>query len=165
MLMGVNFLMTPDHVRQQIEAASDLYHRLVLLVAPAGSGKTGLLTSLSAQLKYPYVNVNLELSRRMLDLTAKQRALQVGTLLGELLAELPAPVLLDNTEVLFDRSLQQDPLRLLKELSRNKTLVATWNGVLNSEGLTYAVPGHPEYRRYSHNEIDFLSVSSEGTVS
>ena len=157
--------MTPDYVQQQIEASNDLYHRLVLLVAPAGAGKTALLTNLSERTKYPYVNVNLELSRRMLDLTGKQRALRVGALLSELLAGLPSPVLLDNTEVLFDRALQQDPLRLLKELSRNKTVVATWNGVLNADGLTYAAPGHPEYRRYPRGDLDFLSVTAEGAES
>jgi len=154
--------MTPEDVLAQIEAARDLYHRLVLLVGPAGTGKTGLLVRLAERHHFSCINVNLELSRHMLDLTGKQRALRTGTLLGELLAGFVGPVLLDNTEVLFDRSLQQDPLRLLKELSRNRTLVATWNGTLNGEGLTYAEPGHPEYRRYPRSDLDFLGMPVEG---
>jgi hypothetical protein len=53
--------------------------------------------------------------------------------MAEPLANLPAAaqaglVLLDNIELLFDVHLKQDPLRLLQGLSRNKTVVATWNG-------------------------------------
>ena len=57
-------------------------------------------------------------------------------------------ILLDNIEILFDVALKQDPLRLLQGLSRNKTIVVSWNGSIENDFLTYAVPGHPEYRRY-----------------
>jgi len=90
--------------------------------------------------------------------------------------------LLDNIEILFDVHLKQDPLRLLQGLSRNKTVVAAWNGEVRTEGrglrtessadidsalstqssalyLTYAVPDHPEYRRYPIR--DFLVASPD----
>ena len=62
-------------------------------------------------------------------------------------------VLLDNIEILFDTSLNQDPLRLLQGLSRNKTVVAAWSGYIESEHLVYATPGHPEYRRYPIQDL------------
>lgn len=84
----------------------------------------------------------------MLDITERQRALQLPRLLAEIVAasaaDLPAPwievarqagvILLDNVEVLFDVSLKQDPLRLLQGLSRNKTVVAAWSGEIRTEG-------------------------------
>ena len=54
---------------------AELYYRLVLIVAPAGAGKTWALREVSKKLQVPLVNVNLELSRRMLDLTERQRTL------------------------------------------------------------------------------------------
>ena len=57
-------------------------------------------------------------------------------------------VLLDNIEIMFDVAMRQDPLRLLQRLSRNKTVVATWNGNIVDNSLTYAAPTHPEFRRY-----------------
>lgn len=57
-------------------------------------------------------------------------------------------ILLDNIEILFDPSLQQDPLRLLQGMSRNKTVVAAWSGSTVDEHMVYGVPHHPEYRRY-----------------
>ncbi len=102
-----------------------MYHRLVILVAPAGAGKTAALQDVHERTAAPLVNVNIGLSRRMLDLTDRQQALQLPRLLAEIVGASAADVvLLDNVEVLFDVSLKQDPLRLLQGLSRNKTVVA-----------------------------------------
>ena len=141
-------------------SASMMYFRLILMVGPAGSGKTSALQEVSARTSAPLVNVNLELSRRMLDLTERRRALQLPQLLDEIVSEASGElILLDNIEILFDVRLKQDPLRLLQGLSRNKTVVAAWNGLIVDSHLTYAVPDHPEYRRYPTG--GFLVVSPE----
>ncbi len=134
-----------------------------MLVASAGTGKTTARLDVHERTGAPLVNVNLELSRRMLDLTGRQRALQLPRLLSEIV-EMPHNelILLDNIEILFDVSLKQDPLRLLQGLSRNKTMVAAWNGSINNEQVNYAAPDHPEYRRYPVH--DFLVVSAEVTT-
>ncbi len=149
-----------DEIIEKIEGASELYHRLVVLVGPAGAGKTAALQDVHTRTSSPLVNVNLELSRRMLDLTERQRALQLSRLLSEILdASSAEVVLLDNVEVLFDASLKQDPLRLLQGLSRNKTVVVAWSGCTEGENMVYATPDHPEYRRYPVR--DLLVVSPE----
>lgn len=139
---------------QKTEQASGFYYRLVLVVAPSGSGKTSALREVQQSLGAPLVNVNLEISRHMLDLTGRQRALRISRLLEDILREAEGEVvLLDNIEILFDRSLKQDPLRLLQGLSRNRTVVATWNGEIKENCLIYAAPEHPEYHRYPANEL------------
>ena len=149
-----------DQVMRRIDQVVDLYHRLIMLVAPAGTGKTAALRDVHERRGAPLVNVNLELSRRMLDLTERQRALQLPRLLAELVNTSEADViLLDNIEVFFDVSLKQDPLRLLQGLSRNKTVVAAWSGSIDGEHMVYATPDHPEYRRYSIRDV--LVVQSE----
>ena len=130
-----------------IKGAGDLYHRLILVVAPRGAGKTATLRAVAANTGVPVVNLNLELSRGLLDLTERRRALEVPGALDEILGR-DTPVLLDNTEILFDPALRQDPLRLLQHASRNQTIVASWNGTVDDRYLSYADPGHPEYRRY-----------------
>ncbi len=90
----------------------------------------------------------------MLDLTVKQRALHVSRLLEDILRDAENEVvLLDNIEILFDQSLKQDPLRLLQGLSRNRTVVATWNGEIKNHLLNYAGPEHPEYQHYPASEL------------
>lgn len=143
-----------DHVLEMIEKAESMYNRLILVVAPAGSGKTKLLQLVHDRSKAPLLNVNLELSRRMLDLTERQRALQLSRLLSEMVDAAHADVvLLDNIEVLFDVSLKQDPLRLLQGLSRNKTVVVAWNGFVNHQHVVYATAGHPEHRQFPIQDI------------
>lgn len=152
-----------DRIMQSINQAAELYHRLIILVAPAGAGKTAALQEVHKQANAPLLNVNLELSRRMLELTERQRALQLPRLLSEIVNVPGADViLLDNIELLFDVSLKQDPLRLLQGMSRNKTIVAAWNGFVENKQLIYATGGHPEYKRYPVR--DFLMVNEEVTV-
>ena len=152
-----------DRVIRRIGQAAELYHRLVMLVAPAGAGKTAALQDVHERTAAPLVNVNLELSRRMLDLTERQRALQLPRLLAEIVGASAANVvLLDNVEVLFDVSLKQDPLRLLQGLSRNKTVVAAWSGTIDGEHMVYATPDHPEYKRYPLR--DLLVVNPEAVA-
>ena len=149
-----------EDVIEKIGEAGSLYHRLVLVVGAAGAGKTGALRDIAARLGAPLVNVNLELSRRLLDLTGRQRPLQVRRLLDEIAAEPGSDVvLLDNLELLFDTALRQNPLRLLQDLSRSRAVAAAWNGSIEGNHVRYAVPGHPEYRRYPLDGV--LAVRAE----
>lgn len=143
-----------EQITAQLERAEGLYHRLVLVVAPSGSGKSEALGEVARLNGYPLLNVNLELSRALLELAERQRSLMCQqVLLDAVEDQAGSVVLLDNLEALFDCSLQQDPLRLLQRLSRNRTIVASWNGRIEGQWLTYAEPGHPEYRRFPSSGI------------
>lgn len=149
-----------DKIMRRIAQATELYYRLVILVGVAGSGKTAVLQNVHERTLAPLININLDLSRKMLDLTERQRALQLPRLLSEIIDMFQSDViLLDNIEILFDVSVKQDPLRLLQGISRRKTIVAAWSGSINSEHIVYAMRGHPEFRRYPLE--DFLVVSLE----
>ncbi len=150
-----------EQIIHKIDQAVQLYYRLILVVAPGGMGKTVALREVAKHTEFGYTNINLALSQRLLSLTERQRSLQVFSLterqrslqvfrlLNEIVEENGTQVvLLDNIELLFDTSLKQDPLRLLQGISRNRTVVASWNGSIENEHLIYAQPDHPEYRRY-----------------
>jgi len=143
----------PTPLASQIEdvlpRTRDAYYKLVLAAGPARSGKTATLTELAARHSWPRLNVNLRLSERLLELTHRQRATRVASILdGMIRSEKSDVVLLDNIELLFAEELAQDPLRLLQSLSRNRAIVAAWPGSFNGAYLSYALPGHPEARRY-----------------
>ena len=144
---------TADQIIEQLNRVAELYHRLLLVAAPSGSGKTAALQDVATRTGARLLNLNLELSRRMLDLTGRQRALQLPRVLEEVVGRDEPLVLLDNIEILFDVALQQDPLKLLQGVSRNRTVVAAWNGTLENDYLSYATPEHPEYRRYSRRDL------------
>ncbi len=75
---------------------------------------------------------------------------------GLISSQATAVVVLDNLEILFDPALKLDPLKLLQGISRNRTIVASWNGSYVEGTLTYAKPDHPEYRSY--RELDAIPV-------
>lgn len=152
-----------DQVIQRIDEVGELYYRLVLLVAPASARKTAALQDVAERVGAPLVNLNLELSYRMLELTERQRVLQLPRLLSEIVDKsIGDVILIDNIEILFYVSLKQDPLRVLQVLSRNKIVVAAWNGSVVNGQLIYASPDHAEYKRYPIR--DFLVISPEATA-
>ena len=138
-----------EQIIHEIDQVEQLYYRLIVVVAPSGMGETRAFREVAKNTDFGYTNINVELSQRLLSLTERQRSLQIFRLLNEIVEKSGTQVvLLDNTELLFDTSLKQDPLRLLQAISRNKTVVASWNGSIENQHLIYAQPDHPEYRRY-----------------
>lgn len=152
-----------EKVNRSLRAAEALYHRLVLLVGASGSGKTGALRDVAEQFGTNVINVNLALSGELLALTAKQRSLRLPVILDGIADQAHSPVVMDNLEILFDKDLKQDPLRLLQGISRNRAVVASWNGAMHSGRLIYAETGHPEYRSY--DSVDVLIVGMDGTAT
>ncbi|KKM12038.1 ATPase AAA [Clostridiales bacterium PH28_bin88] len=146
-----------EKIQQEICQAESRYQRLVLVVGPAGAGKTVALRDLAGVQGYPLLNLNRVLSERLLELREHQRPLQVLPILREIISSCRSRVvLLDNIELLFDIGLKQDPLRLLQDLSRQHTIVAAWNGKQEGGYLVYAEPEHPEYRRYPVRELQLV---------
>jgi ABC-type ATPase involved in cell division len=142
-----------------IQQASGQYFRLVFLAGAPGSGKTAVLQSVAAKTGCRVVNVNLELSKRMLELTRTQRSRDVEPLFRRIIASVPGDVvLLDNLEILFSTSLEVEPLRFLQVSSRNRTLIASWNGSYVAGTLTYAEPGHPEFVQFKQVDAVVISV-------
>jgi len=155
----------PDSLANRITVTltqmSELYHHLLLVVGPSGTGKTEALRNAAKRTAATAVNVNMELSRRMLELTERQRPLKLPDLLRDITSEHQDETLfLDNTEILFDVLLKQDPLRLLQGLARNRFVVATWSGHTNEQDLFYAEPEHAEYRRYPIEDLLIVGSSS-----
>jgi RNase adaptor protein for sRNA GlmZ degradation len=148
-------------LEQATREAAGQYFRLVILAGQPGSGKTSALQSLADKVECQIVNVNLELSKRMLELTRTQRSRQVERLLKEVITDVTSEiVLLDNLEILFDTGLEVEPLRLLQLLSRNRTIVASWSGTYRDSVLTYAEPGHPEFVQFRQIEAIIIAVGT-----
>lgn len=148
-----------DRIREHLAGIADLYNRLVLVVGPSGSGKTTVLRAVAEIENAPNLPMGIEVARSLLDLTERQRVLQVAAILEEAVAGLPRErTLLDNIDVLFCPVLKQDPLRLLQRISRNRTVIASWPGSLSGGQLIYAAPDHPEFRRYSKEDLLLVAL-------
>ena len=137
-----------------------MYHHLVLVVGPRSGGTTQVLQELNSRHGWERINVNRQLSEQLLELTAKQRAVRLPSILGELVESAGGDVvLLDNLEMLFSPDFGQDPLRLLQGLARNRTIVAAWAGAGDRHYLSYARPDHREWKRYETPDALIVSAA------
>lgn len=100
------------------------------------------------------IRLNQQLSEQLLSLPRSDRARSVPQLLEALVNQVASDdAVLTDIEILFDRSLATDPMRLLRACSRNKTLLVCWPGDKTSSGLSYGIPSHPEYRTYKASDL------------
>jgi hypothetical protein len=154
-----------DQIRDRLAGIADNYNRLVLLVGDSCSGRTTAIRGMADADGLNVLNLGAELSLRLLDLGERQRILQLPALLEGLLATFPSRLtLLDNTEILFNPMLKQDPLRLLQRMSRDRTIVASWLGEVHGHHLSYASPEHPEFRRYLSDDLLIVSLNHAHVV-
>ena len=118
-----------------------------------------MLHHIARKMDIPLINLGLLLSRQLLSLTVRQRKLKVADIIEGILDEANVPRIgVDNTEIVFEPSLKINPVGLLKNISRNRSIVWTWNGNIEGNYLTYAYPGHPEYQRISAKEFIVIAV-------
>ena len=129
---------------------SSLNSKLVLLIGPPRSGKSGLLSALAKRREAAVLSLGTALGRQLVAIPNARRHLVAVELLGELANSCAASgiLLLDNIELLFDRTLQLDPLNLLKRHAHARRVVAVWPGEIHDNRLTYAITGHPEHQDY-----------------
>lgn len=128
-------------------------------MGPARSGKSQALQRVSDERGWSLLTVGGALAGALLDVPQRRRAIALPGLLSDLIQASGAPtILLDNTELLFEPSLAQDPLRLLQGFARSRSVVAVWPGAFTDEILTYGEPGHPEERRFVRPEAFVVSV-------
>lgn len=139
-----------DRLERLVEEIAVLHSKLVLLIGAPGSGKTALLQVLGKNRGARPLNIGSALGSRLAAIPQKQRPLQTNTILRELADQHAVGdlLLLDNIELLFDRTLQLDPLDLLKRHAHARRVVAVWPGELRDGRLTYAAMGHPEHQDY-----------------
>ena len=160
-MLGSEVKLLSLQIASQLSKAAEQYYRLIVIVVPPGGSQTINFPACADCINSQYININLELSRRLLELTTRQRSLQVQRLLKDIIGNTNNKVMfLDNLEILFDISLKLDPLKCLQGLARNRTVVAVWNGSFDNY-LIYAEPDHPEYRRYPKSDFLVMKLGSD----
>jgi len=151
-----------DKVINSLIGVSQNFSKLLVLVGPTCTGKTECLKEISGRINIPYINLGLELSKKLIELSHKQQVLRVSGLTKELINDIKSDVvLIDNTEILFNPILKVDPIRLLMNCSRNKTIVVTVSGEQIDNHIIYAEPGHPEYKKMKIEGYEVIPSNQE----
>ena len=139
-----------DRLDRLVEDISGINSKLVLLNGPPRSGKSDLLGQLATRRNVRVLSLGARLGRELLTVPSRRRHLQAADILKELANEFASRglLLIDNIEILFDRTLQLSPLDLLKRHAHARRVVAVWPGDLREDRLSYATTGHPEHQDY-----------------
>lgn len=149
-----------DRVLEKLGFVNGQFYRLLLIVGPSDrSQEEDIVNQVSEKINAPVVNINLAVSSQLLELPEKLRPLNVTKILNSIIKSTTKNTFIfKNIELLFYNALKTDPLRLLKNISRNKTLIVAWNGVIKDNYLIYAAPGHPDYKKYPTNDLNFINL-------
>jgi len=153
-----------ERLHRLVTDVASLHSKLILLLGATPSRNSAVLRELGARLGAGVLNVGAELGIRLASLPQKQRPLDVISELRDLADEHAKGdlLLLDHLELLFDPSLQLDPLNVLKRHAHARSVVAVWPGQLRDGRLTYAEIGHPEFRDYGLNGLVPFEIETNG---
>jgi len=143
--------------KNELNELNNRYHKLLIV---CGADRNEAFGKIIEDLNIPTVNLNLELSRALLEIPISRRSRKTGEIVERLIWDCQSDIIyFDHIEFLFNPDLRQDPVKLLMNLSRNKTLIISWPGEYKKGVLTYAEFGHAEYRTYSQVEAGIISIS------
>ncbi len=145
-----------------IRATLGAYYKLTIVAGSSGCGKTRLLSQIATDLQLPAINLSLLLSQRLLSQTRRQRSLKAEEVAIEVIDEhFQSGLCLDDTELLFDSTLRLNPLTFLQDISRNRLIVASWNGALAGGELRFAYAGHPDFFSQAVTGYPVVNVAQE----
>lgn len=106
--------------------------------------------------RYGWANLSLGtlLSEMLLGAAPQNRAgLAQRTVADLVRSHRPGPVLCTDIDLLFEPSLPLDPLRLLREASRQASLVVLWPGTFINGVLAYATTAHAHHQTWTRTEL------------
>jgi hypothetical protein len=87
------------------------------------------------------IPIGRDLSAALLNVPVKQRSRHARQWLHDRLTNLaPNTVVFTGIDLLFEPSLELNPLALLRQMSRLAPVIAAWPGSVNAHGLSYGTP-------------------------
>lgn len=111
---------------------------VVMVTGKPGCGKSKLVREAAAQEKWVYVNCRELITEKFLAVPAADRGLYAPDIFAEDLKAFKASVIvLDDLQTLFVPVFHVNVDSLLRKLSKSKTIVAVWPGVLDGGMLCY----------------------------
>jgi hypothetical protein len=128
-----------------VDISSKSYY-LLILVVPVSSPVLFANASFFEKYDLCYINVNLLLSEHLVKLSHQYRGKEVMPILRNIInQEETTGIILNNLGILFDKSLSLWAFKIIKDLAKDRGIIAIWPGKVSGNSLIYAEPNHPEY--------------------
>ncbi|MBR6072413.1 MAG: BREX-3 system P-loop-containing protein BrxF [Acholeplasmatales bacterium] len=129
---------------QLIDELSKKKYYLLLIIGKPGSGKSKYLHNYSKQEGIPVLDLDFILGKEIPD--GKDNNYVYDFVSGFLDTYTPKQVLLDKKAILYHKNSNINLLEFLKKLSKQKTVISTWNGYTENGKL---------YHLNEKGEVDF----------
>jgi hypothetical protein len=85
-----------DRVLEKPGFVNQQFYRLLLIIGPSERGQDNIINLVSEKINAPVVNINLDVSRQLLELPVKQRPLKLTQILDSIIKSLkgchPQPI-------------------------------------------------------------------------
>ena len=132
-------------------------HTCLLLVHPEVCRLGDAANKLLSVYGWPRLSVGRELSAVLLSEPPARRSRTARQWIEARLGQMaPGPVLCTEIDLLFEPTLNLNPLGLLRHVSRVTRLVVIWPGSCLDDVLAYAVPGHGHYHTWRKPEVSIV---------
>lgn len=104
------------------------------------------------------VNLSKGLARKLVSLSIRDRVRRLEGEVEKVANDCGSSVWLTKLDVLFEPTLENDPMRLLKSIAKSQTVVAIWPGEITETSVVYSKPGKSDYKTYSLKELNDIQV-------
>lgn len=151
--------MHDDDVLMAVDSfmAARPYNPCCLLVDPDITRLQHAAYTVAARHDWPALSIGGVLGDALVAVAPDRRSSQVkGVLEGALRrvgTQPGAAVVMNDVDLLFEPGLALDPLRLLRDLSREGALIVAWPGTYANSVLAYATPDHAHHRRWPRPDL------------
>ncbi|MFV8386204.1 BREX-3 system P-loop-containing protein BrxF [Vibrio parahaemolyticus] len=145
-----------NRVETAVRKAEYQSFKLVLVVIPQDSHREIQEELLNSSVRT--INLSKELSRKLVSQSMKDRVKRLRMEVSDIAKECNESVWMSNLDVLFEPSLESDPMILLKKVAKSQVLVAIWPGEITETSLVYSKPGKQDYQYYLLKELNEIQV-------
>ena len=150
-----------------IQAVQADRHKLIILLGKFGAGKTAILKQTAAEVVGKYLNLNMELSEKLLGIPTSQYL--DGTTVHAIIDQLcedasphQEPLFVDNLEILFSPELGKiNPIDTFKRISRERPVVIALPAYRQGSSAIYSSSGHEDYVVMPLEEYIVIEIPEE----
>ena len=146
-----------QEIRKLIEGQS--YISCLLLVHPEINVLTKTVDELVNTYELSNLDIGMALSEALLTVKLGKRPMFVRSWLQNEVSEFTTdPVLITNIDLLFEPSLNLNPLELFRGIGRRDKLIVMWPGEFDGSNLSYGVPEHRNYTVWQKPDIQIFRL-------
>ncbi len=138
-------------ITEKLAELEDAKYKLLLVVGAPGTGKSKVIKEYSAESGIPILNLNTIFGEE----ADEESNIDIMKTMNDFVDNYNKDVLIfDNKRILYSKNSKIDMLAFLKELSTKKTVIATWNGMIQDGNLVHIRSKQPEDLKYPIEDVE-----------